>query len=80
MANNPAHYKVYVIRHWEEQNPLTNTVICRFTLELPGTGQRFGFTSSEALLEDVERRLAENLTEPIDQSLGESFDQSCDQA
>ncbi len=72
MASNPAHYKVYVIRYWEEQNSSTNTIICRFTLELPGTGQRFGFTSSEALLEDIERRLAENLTGTTDQPLGES--------
>ncbi|MBW4464901.1 MAG: hypothetical protein KME07_05610 [Pegethrix bostrychoides GSE-TBD4-15B] len=60
MANSPAHYKVYVIRHWEEQNLSTNTTVCRFTLELPSTGQRLGFTSSEALLNEIERRLAES--------------------
>lgn len=74
MANNPAHYKVYVIRRWEEQNPLTHTTICRFTLELPGTGQRFGFTSSAALIGEIERRLAENSPEETDESLGESCD------
>jgi hypothetical protein len=73
MANNLAHYKVYVIRCWQEQNSSASTTISRFTLELPGSGQRFGFTSSKALIDEVGRRLAENLAEESDELFDESF-------
>lgn len=71
MANSPAHYKVYVIRCWEEHHTPTDTVSYRFTLEVPGTGQRLGFTSSGALMDEVERRLAEDSTEEADEPFSE---------
>jgi hypothetical protein len=75
MANNLAHYKVYVIRYWEEQGASTDAIICRFTLEVPGTGQRFGFTSSKALMDEIERRLAEDATETTDEPFSKPFDE-----
>lgn len=66
MVNRCAHYKVYVIRCWEEHSPPTSTVVQRFTLEVPSTGQRLGFTSSQALMDEIERRLAEPAPEQLD--------------
>ena len=71
MANAPSHYKVYVIRCWEELSSLTDTASHRFTLEVPATGQRFGFTSSEALMDEIGRRLTENSTETSDEPFSE---------
>lgn len=66
MGNDLAHYKVYVVRCWEE--PTTQTTHCmqvnmpigRFTLEIPSTGQRFGFTSLPALLNALGHRLSQD--------------------
>jgi hypothetical protein len=57
VVDEPAHYKVYVVRYWEEQDTSTSRRIYRFTLEIPATGQRFGFTSPEALMSALEQRL-----------------------
>lgn len=62
MADYQACYKVYVVRYWEEQDAQTDTSICRFTLEIPRTGQRIGFTSSDALIKVLECKL--NQTSP----------------
>lgn len=50
MAKHLASYRTYMIRCWEEQSAQANTSIYRFTLEIPATGERFGFTHSEELI------------------------------
>jgi len=60
VVDQQAQCKVYVIRCWEEQDSHTDTSICRFTLEVPSTGQRFGFTNLEALVTALERKLSQN--------------------
>jgi hypothetical protein len=62
VVDDLAHYKVYVVRYWEEQDVPSNRRICRFTLEIPATGQRFGFTSPEALMQALEQRLTQGPT------------------
>lgn len=57
MVDEPAPYKVFVIRCWKEQSSQTNATILRFTLEIPSTGQRFGFTSQAELMKALESRL-----------------------
>ena len=60
MVDELAHYKVYVVRCWEEQRPQTDTTVLRFTLEIPSTGQRFGFKNQAALMKALENRLSPN--------------------
>lgn len=60
MVNNQANYKVFVVRCWDEQNSQAGTIVCRFSLEIPGTGQRFGFVSLEALMKALELGLSQD--------------------
>lgn len=56
MANlsKPPRYRAYLLRFWEErgQHPSLPTV-WRYSLEDPHTGERRGFASLEALVEDL---------------------------
>jgi hypothetical protein len=54
-----APYRTYVIRCWEEHSFQADTSIYRFTLEIPATGERFGFTSSEELINAIELALTQ---------------------
>jgi hypothetical protein len=69
MVNRCACYEVYIIRCWEEQSVPTDAVVHRFTLEVPSTGQRLGFTNSQALIDEIERRLTEPETEQPDATI-----------
>jgi hypothetical protein len=59
-----APYRSYVIRCWEERcweehcGP-PGTPIYRFSLDIPATGERFGFTSSKDLIQAVESAIAQ---------------------
>jgi hypothetical protein len=75
MSSDP-HYRVYVIRCWEEQSIPADATIYRFTLEVPGTGQRLGFTSSQALMDEIGRRLTEPVTEQPDTCLNDQTAES----
>ncbi|UBF29987.1 hypothetical protein K9N68_37935 (plasmid) [Kovacikia minuta CCNUW1] len=66
MAKHLAPYRTYIIRCWEEQRSQSSTSIYRFTLEIPATGERFGFTQSQKLIQALELALAhiQTQTEP----------------
>jgi hypothetical protein len=59
VAKHLAPYRIYVIRCWEEQCDQTSTNIYRFSLEIPATGERFGFTNSRELINALELALAQ---------------------
>lgn len=63
MTDKQSHYKVYVIRCWQEQDVQDDAITYRLTLEIPSTGQRLGFISSEALMSALERKLSQNSPE-----------------
>ena len=46
-----APYQTYIVRCWQTGIEENGQLILRFTLDVPATGQRFGFTSLEALTE-----------------------------
>jgi hypothetical protein len=60
-----APYRIYVIRCWEEQGAQLSPSIYRFSLEIPATGERFGFTSTEELINALELSLAQIQAEAI---------------
>lgn len=49
-------YRVYIVRWWENQDTTTDSS-SRFVLEIPGTGERYGFTSAEMLLHALKNQL-----------------------
>ena len=53
-SNKP--YRVYIVRCWENQDTATD-VSSRFVLEIPGTGERYGFTSADMLLRALKNQL-----------------------
>jgi hypothetical protein len=59
VVDNQTNYKVFVVRCWDEQNSQADASVCRFSLEIPSTGQRFGFVSLEALMKVLELRLSQ---------------------
>jgi hypothetical protein len=63
VAKHLAPYRTYIIRCWEEQSARANAGIYRFSLEIPATGERFGFTSSKKLINALESVLAESQTQ-----------------
>lgn len=68
MARHIATYMTYVIRCWAEPSSQATTSIYRFTLDIPATGHRFGFTSSEALISALELALSPIQEQPEDES------------
>ena len=59
MARHLAPYRTYVIRCWEEQSAQPGTRIYRFSLEIPATGERSGFSRSEELIDALELVLSQ---------------------
>ncbi|HEY9661930.1 MAG TPA: hypothetical protein V6C65_26035 [Allocoleopsis sp.] len=59
MTKHLALYRTYVIRCWEEPRSQAGISIYRFSLEIPVTGERFGFTCSEDLINALETALAQ---------------------
>lgn len=56
MATSEHPYRVYIVRCWEDREaPKDNA--SRFVLEIPRTGERYGFTSSERLLSALKNQL-----------------------
>lgn len=53
-SNKP--YRVYIVRWWENQDTTTDSS-SRFVLEIPGTGERYGFTSADMLLHALKNQL-----------------------
>jgi hypothetical protein len=49
-------YRVYIVRCWEDSGVPENST-SRFVLEIPRTGERYGFTSSEKLLNALQNQL-----------------------
>jgi hypothetical protein len=77
MAKPLAPYRTYIIRSWEEpcRGSQSGAAIYRFSLEIPATGERFGFTCSEDLIQALKAALAQSQTEAIaDKAAGEEPD------
>ncbi|MCA9874932.1 MAG: hypothetical protein KC441_14780 [Anaerolineales bacterium] len=49
-------YRVFIVRWWENQDTSTDNS-SRFVLEIPGTGERYGFTSADMLLHALKNQL-----------------------
>ncbi|MCB8984460.1 MAG: hypothetical protein H6659_11590 [Ardenticatenaceae bacterium] len=49
-------YRVFIVRWWENQHTSTDNS-SRFVLEIPGTGERYGFTSADMLLHALKNQL-----------------------
>ncbi len=54
----PGSTRVYIVRSWQERGWLKTSSVTRYALEEPSTGRRYGFISSEALLEGLSADLA----------------------
>ena len=61
MARSLAPYRTYIIRSWEEpcRGSQSGAAIYRFTLDIPATRQRFGFTSLRELINALELALSQ---------------------
>jgi hypothetical protein len=64
-------YRIYVIRCWGEQSSQANSSIYRFTLDVPATGERFGFTSSGELINALELALFQIQTQELTEATSE---------
>ena len=49
--------RVYIIRCWQEHTTPDHEIVRRYALDIPATGQRRGFTSTEALLDTLSTEL-----------------------
>ncbi len=59
MAKPLALYRTYIIRCWQEPCSQTADGAYRFSLEIPATGERLGFTCSEELVDALKTALAQ---------------------
>ncbi len=59
MTKHLALYRTYIIRCWEEPRSQAGISIYRFSLEISATGERFGFTCSEDLINALATALAQ---------------------
>jgi hypothetical protein len=57
MPVEPFQYHVCIVRAWRETTAQTEEQVWRFTLEIPGTGQRLGFTDAHALMDALRTEL-----------------------
>ena len=48
-------YRVFIVRCWEDQDAAD--MPSRFVLEIPRTGERYGFTSADTLLHALKNQL-----------------------
>lgn len=55
-----APYRTFVIRCWQEQSGQPGSCVYRFSLEVPATGERFGFTRAKDLIQALELALAQS--------------------
>ena len=46
---DPYFYQVVIVRAWNEQSEQSKGKTQRFVLEIPATGERYGFTSADAM-------------------------------
>lgn len=53
----PLFTHVYVVRSWQERTTQGREIVMRYALDIPATGQRRGFTESEALLDTLSTEL-----------------------
>lgn len=54
----PRAYRVYIVRCWEEQVSDLHEVVMRFSLDIPTTGERCGFTEQDELLDALRAELS----------------------
>ena len=50
-------YRVLIVRAWSVQPAQNEEPVWRYTIEVPHTGERFGFISMQSLLEALDRKL-----------------------
>ncbi len=60
-----APYRTLVVRCWQEPYDQSGSCVYRFSLEIPATGERFGFTHSEDLVHALELTLTQLQTQAI---------------
>jgi hypothetical protein len=60
-----APYRTFVIRCWQEQYGQPGACVYRFSLEIPATGERFGFTHSRKLIQALQLAMNEIQMQPI---------------
>ena len=53
----PLFTRVYVVRSWQEQTIRGREIVMRYALDIAATGERRGFTRSEALLDTLSTEL-----------------------
>lgn len=57
MAAASSHYRVCIIRVWQEHSTTEDIAVWRYTLEVPSSSQRRGFNSRRELLEALSQEL-----------------------
>jgi len=50
-------YRVYIVRFWQEETTTRGQSTARFVLDVPSTGQRYGFVDREELLNALRAEL-----------------------
>ncbi len=57
-ALSPLSTHIYIVRCWKEQTQCDDPNATRYSLEVPTTGQRYGYANAEELLEVLTKKLA----------------------
>lgn len=57
MKSRDKSYRVFVVRCWDESMEPHSEEHTRFVLEIPKTGERFGFTDTQKLLIALQQQL-----------------------
>jgi hypothetical protein len=63
VARHLATYMTFVICCWAEQSLQSNTSVYRFTLNIPATGERFGFTNADELVNALKLTFTQTQTQ-----------------
>jgi hypothetical protein len=58
-----APYRTFVIRCWQEPSDQPDACIYRFSLDIPATGERFGFTHSQDLIQALQLAMSQIQTQ-----------------
>ncbi len=58
-SDRPPHYHAFLLRCWQERSQFNDVpAVWRFSLENPQTGDRFGFTTLDAVIAALQDSLA----------------------
>lgn len=56
-ADKTPRYQTYLLTCWQEQDEIAGTMVWRFRLETPRSGQRRLFLALKAVMETIEQEL-----------------------